>query len=112
MNRVKKDVCIFNCLGTRAVHLEIIPSLDVDGFLQADVGPAAAGMFVKRKFIVIMVENLWQRPRSYIVLPGTSIHLEPPTKAGFMKYFLEDLLFDCGRGNPWRVRPAYLYGRD
>ena len=34
-NRVKRYVCIFNCLATRAVHFEVVPSLDVSGFLQA-----------------------------------------------------------------------------
>ena len=33
--RVKKYVCIFKCLAIRAAHLEIIPSLDVNRFLQA-----------------------------------------------------------------------------
>ena len=34
-SRVKRYICIFNCLATRAVHLEVVPSLDADGFLQA-----------------------------------------------------------------------------
>ena len=33
--RVKRYICIFNCLATRAVHLEVIPLLDANVFLQA-----------------------------------------------------------------------------
>ena len=32
-SQVKRYVCIFNCLATRTVHLEIIPSLNANGFL-------------------------------------------------------------------------------
>ena len=32
---VKQYICIFNCLGTRAVHLEVVPSQEVIAFLQA-----------------------------------------------------------------------------
>ena len=36
-SRVKRytGICIFNCLATRAVHFEVVPSLEVDSFLQA-----------------------------------------------------------------------------
>ena len=34
-SRVKCYICIFNCLARRAVHLEVVPSLDADGFFQA-----------------------------------------------------------------------------
>ena len=34
-SRVKRYICIFNCLATRAVHLEVVPSLEADSFLQA-----------------------------------------------------------------------------
>ena len=34
-SRLKRYVCIFNCMATRAVHLEVVPSLDVNAFLQA-----------------------------------------------------------------------------
>ena len=34
-SRVKRYICIFNCLATRAVDLEVVPSLNADGFLQA-----------------------------------------------------------------------------
>ena len=32
---VKRYICIFNCMATRAVHFEVVPSLEVDAFLQA-----------------------------------------------------------------------------
>ena len=32
---VKRYICIFNCMATRAVHLEEVSSLNVDAFLQA-----------------------------------------------------------------------------
>jgi len=32
---VKRYVCIFNCLATRAVHFEIVQSLDASAFIQA-----------------------------------------------------------------------------
>ena len=34
-SRVKCYICIFNCLARRAVRLEVVPSLDADGFFQA-----------------------------------------------------------------------------
>ena len=33
-NNVKRWICIFNCLATRAVHLEVLQSLDVHAFMQ------------------------------------------------------------------------------
>ena len=32
---VKRYVCIFNCLATRAVHFEVVQALDADAFIQA-----------------------------------------------------------------------------
>ena len=34
-SRVKHYICIFNHLATRAVHLEVVPAVDCDSFLQA-----------------------------------------------------------------------------
>ena len=34
-SRVKRCICISNCLATRAVHLEIVTAVDCDSFLQA-----------------------------------------------------------------------------
>ena len=34
-NNVKRWVCIFNCLSTRAVHFEVVQSLDTSAFIQA-----------------------------------------------------------------------------
>ena len=33
-NDVKRWICIFNCLATGAVHLEVLRSLDVHAFMQ------------------------------------------------------------------------------
>ena len=33
-NNVKRWICIFNCLATRAVHFEVLQSLDVHAFMQ------------------------------------------------------------------------------
>ena len=35
---VKRYVCIFNCMATRAVHLEVVPALDSGAFTQANQG--------------------------------------------------------------------------
>ena len=34
-NNVKRWVCIFYCLSTRAVHFEVVQSLDTSAFIQA-----------------------------------------------------------------------------
>ena len=34
-SRVKRYICIFNCMATHAVHLEVVPSLNMNAFLQA-----------------------------------------------------------------------------
>ena len=34
-SRVKRYICIYNCMATRAVHLEVVPSQECDAFLQA-----------------------------------------------------------------------------
>ena len=33
-NNVKRWVCVFNCLATRAIHFEVLQSLDVHTFMQ------------------------------------------------------------------------------
>ena len=33
-SRVEHYICIFNCLATRAVRLEVVPAVDCDSFLQ------------------------------------------------------------------------------
>ena len=34
-NSLKRYVCIFNCLASRAVHFEIVQSLEASAFIQA-----------------------------------------------------------------------------
>ena len=44
---VKQYICVFNCLSTRAVHFEVVPSLEVDSFLRA------YGRFCSRQNVIL-----------------------------------------------------------
>ena len=72
-NSLKRYVCIFNCLATRAVHFEIVQSLEASAFLQAytrfcnkrnvfpsDVCSDNGGNFVAADKELCTVQKNWQ----------------------------------------------------
>ena len=54
-SRVKRYICIFNCLATKAVHLGVVPSSDADGFLQAFQRFAVIKMFHPKRRCGILI---------------------------------------------------------
>jgi len=93
LNSLKRYVCIFNCLATRAVHFEIVQSLESSAFIQAyrrlgnrrnvqltDVYSDNAGNFVAAdKELRKGIKN-WQSKQvsDALLQQGATWHFNPP----------------------------------
>ena len=104
-NSLKRYVCIFNCLATRAVHFEVVQSMEASAFIQAyrrfcnrrnvkptDVYIDNGGNFVAAdKKIRKGVKN-WQSKQvsDALLQKGASWHFNPPRcshQGGFYEVF-------------------------
>ena len=104
-NSLKRYVCIFNCLATRAVHFEIVQSLEASAFLQAyrrfrnrrnvfpsDVYSDNGGNFVAADKELCVVQKNWQNKQvsDELLRKGATWHFSPPRcshQGGFCEAF-------------------------